>query len=113
MIIFFGLFFFCIIASILFYYKFFIWYCKRQCKIYIKEHFSYNYGEREYLEINNQTIVAKDNTGEVKINVSAIEKIDETEKHFFVKIKAGISLIIPKYRIQTQSDEVRAEFESL
>ena len=96
----------------LFYSKLFVWQYKRYYKTYVKENFSYRFGEKAYVEINNQTIYVKDKTGETTINVSEIEKIDETEKHFFVKIKSGVSLIIPKNRIQT-SDEVRANLETL
>lgn len=57
-------------------------------------------------------IVSKSKTGESTLNVSEIEKIDETEKHFFVKIKGGFAYIIPKHTIQNP-DEVRAQFETL
>ena len=96
----------------LFYPKYFVWRYKKHYKTYIKENYSYRFGEKAYIEINNQTIFAKDKIGEGTINISEIEKIDETEKHFFVKMKSGVSLIIPKYKIQT-SDEVRGKFEAL
>jgi hypothetical protein len=98
------------IVYALFYSKLFVWQYKRYYKTYVKENFSHRFGEKAYFEINNQTI--KDKTGDETINVSEIEKVDETEKHFFVEIKSGVSLIIPKDRIQN-SDEVRAKFETL
>jgi len=82
----------------------------------IKPIFEKNYASRfdelEYLEINNETIFSKDKVGESIINISEIEKIDETERHFFVKISGGVSLIIPKYKIENPND-VHTQFELL
>ena len=96
----------------LWYPKYFVWRYKRHYKAFIKENYSYRFGERGHIEIDNQVIVSKNKTGESTLNVSEIEKIDETEKHFFVKIKGGFTLIIPKHTIQNP-DEVRAQFEML
>ena len=100
------------IISGLFYPKYFVWRHKKHYKTFIKENYSCRIGERDHIEINNQVIFSKNETGESTINISEIEKVDETEKHFFVKIKGGLSYIIPKYKIQN-SAEVRAKFESL
>ena len=64
------------------------------------------------LEINNDSIYSKDKTGEGKINISEIEKVDETNKHFFLKISTGLSLIIPKDRLN-KPDDLRTKFQSL
>jgi len=100
------------IACELFYPKYFRWKYKKHYKNYIRENYSNRFNKQEYIEINNETIFAKDKVGESAINISEIERIDETEKHFFVKITTGVSLIIPKYKIQNPN-EVRAKFESL
>ena len=96
----------------LFYPKYFRRTHKKHYKNYIRENYSNRFNKQEYIEINNETIFAKDKVGESTINISEIERIDETEKHFFVKITTGVSLIIPKYKIQNP-DDVRAKFESL
>ena len=103
---------FTMIVLAIFYPKYTAWRYKRHYKSYIKENFSYRFGEKVHIEIGNQTIFCKDKTGEGTINISEIEKIDETENHFFVKIKSGISLIIPKQSTQI-SDEIRTTFETL
>ena len=100
------------IISGLFYPKYFIWRHKKHYKTFIKENYSCRIGEINHIEIDDQVIFSKNKTGESTLNISEIEKIDETEKHFFVKIKGGLAYIIPKYKIQN-SDEVRAKFESL
>jgi len=96
----------------LFYPKYFVWRHKKHYKTSIKENYSSRFGERDHIEIDNQVIFSKNKTGESTLNVSEIERVDETEKHFFVKIKGGLAYIIPKYKIQN-SDEVRAKFEAL
>lgn len=100
------------LACGLFYPKYFIWRYKKHYKVHIKENYSKRFGETEFLEIKEDAIFSKDKTGEGKINVSEIEKVDETNKHFFLKISTGFSLIIPKEGIENV-DELRTKFLSL
>lgn len=95
-----------------FYPRYFRWRYKKHYKTYIKENYSKRFGQTEYLEINSDSIYSKDKTGEGKINISEIEKVDETNKHFFLKISTGLSLIIPKDGLEN-SDDLRTKFESL
>jgi chaperonin cofactor prefoldin len=88
-----------------------VWLIKRSCKKHNKRNYSYRFDEKVYIEINNQIAHTRNKTGESIFYISAIEEIDETDKHFFVKIKSGEALIIPKHKIQT--DELRSEFETL
>ena len=96
----------------LFYPKYFRWRYKRHYKTYIRDNYANEFGEFGHIEINDNTIFSKDKIGESTLNISEIKRVDETEKHFFVKITASTSLIIPKYKIPN-SEEVRAKFELL
>jgi len=96
----------------LFYPKYFRWRYKRHYKTQIAENYSKRFGQIETLEITENQILSKDKTGESKVNLSEIEKVDETNSHFFLKISAGMSLIIPKERIDN-SDQLRTEFKKL
>ena len=96
----------------LFYPKYFRWQKKRLYKSVIRENYPNCFGNMEYLEIRNEAIFSRNKIGESIINMSAVEKVDETERHFFVKIISKDSLIIPKYKIPN-ADEVRTKFESL
>jgi hypothetical protein len=100
------------LACGLFYPKYFIWRYKKHYKVFIKENYSKRFGETEFLEIREDSIFSKDKTGEGKINISEIEKVDETNKHFFLKISTGLSLIIPKDELKNL-DEVRTKFQAL
>jgi len=96
----------------LFYPRYFKWRYNKHFKAYIKENYSKRFGQIETLEINNDSISSKDKTGEGKINLSEIEKVDETDKHFFLKISTGLSLIIPKKELNN-TDEIREKFKGL
>lgn len=96
----------------LFYPRYFKWRYYKHYKTYIKENYSKRFGQIETLEINDDSISSKDKTGEGKINLSEIEKVDETDKHFFLKISTGLSLIIPKKELNN-TDEVRTKFKVL
>jgi len=100
------------IAIGVFYPKYFKWRYKKHYKTYIKENYSKRFGQVAILEINNDSIFSKDKTGEGKINLSEIEKIDETANHFFLKISTGVSLLIPKKELKS-IDELREKFKDV
>lgn len=100
------------IACGLFYPKYFRWRYKNHYKTYIQENYSKRFGQVETLEINNDWIFSKDKTGEGKINISEIERVDETNNHFFLKISTGLSMLIPKKQLENV-DELRENFEEI
>ncbi len=100
------------LACGLFYPKYFKWRYKKHYKAYITENYSKRFGLTEIIEINDDFILSKDKTGEGKIKLAEIEKIDETGNHFFLKVSTGMSLIIPKDRISSPNI-LRVEFEKL
>lgn len=85
----------------LFYKQFFNWRYKKHYVNVIKE----NYGERievedSEIEITEEFLKAKDRTGDSKIFNKEIKQIIETSNHFFVNVSSGVSLIIPKKKIE-------------
>lgn len=96
----------------IFYPRYFKCRYKKHYKTYIKENYSKRFGQVETIEINNDSILSKDKTGEGKINLSEIEKIDETDNHFFLKISTGLSLIIPKKELESVN-ELREKFKNV
>ena len=100
------------IACGLFYPRYFKWRYKKHYKTYIRENYSKRFGQVETLELDNNYIFSKDKTGEGKINLSEIERIDETRNHFFLKISTGLSLLIPKKELEG-IDELREKFKAI
>lgn len=96
----------------LFYPNYFRWIYKKHYRTYIKDNYSKRFGQTERLEIKEDSIITKDKTGEGRINLTEIEKVDETENHFFLKISTGLSLIIPKREIEN-SGGLRSNFQNL
>jgi YcxB-like protein len=100
------------IATGVFYPRYFKWRYKKHYKTFIKENYSKRFGQVETLEINSDSILSKDKTGEGKINLSEIEKIDETANHFFLKISTGLTLLIPKKELKSV-DVLREKFKDI
>jgi hypothetical protein len=53
-----------------------------------------------------------DITGEAKINLTQIENVTEIVDYFYLKMKSGGHIIIPKYKINNSS-EVREKLKAL
>ena len=100
------------LACGIFYPKYFKWRYKNHYKTYIKENYSKRFGQIESLEISSNYIFSKDKTGEGKINLSEIERVDETDNHFFLKISTGLSLLIPKNEL-VSINELREKFKEI
>lgn len=52
------------------------------------------------LEFTNGLILMKDDTGESKINIDQLEKITELPHHIFIKLKAGLTIVLPKEKLR-------------
>ncbi len=92
--------------------SYFKWKYKRRYTKHINKNFSERFGEKEIFEINEREIFSKDKFGEGTVNLSEVERVDETQKHFFLKVSNGMYLIIPKDKIQ-EPEILGSEFEKL
>jgi Ca2+/Na+ antiporter len=90
------------------YIKYFL---KRNYKAHVKEHYADRLNIPVTITIDNDSIQSIDKTGEGKIKLSEIEKINETGNYFFIRISTGQTLIIPKAGLN-ETDSFRHEFES-
>ena len=100
------------IICLLFYGKYFKRNLRKHYEKFVTENHTKRFGQPVSLEINSDFIYTKDKVGEGKISISEIENVSETQNHFFIKISTGVSLIIPKKKIQN-SNEINRQFESL
>ncbi|APY10157.1 hypothetical protein BWZ22_02420 [Seonamhaeicola sp. S2-3] len=93
----------CIIGILCFPY-FFKFIQKKQLLKHTNEVYKNNYGKEINLLFGTNTIEIQNALGISKINYSALEKIIETSSHFFMVLKAGSYIIIPKSSIKNMDD---------
>jgi len=88
------------------------WYHKNHYRKYIADTYKNRFGQTANISLNEDCIETSDITGELKINLSGIENIVETGDYFYIKIRTGGHLIIPKFKL-ADSDSVRQELQNL
>lgn len=66
---------------------------------YIEENYKNKFGKVETLYFEEDYVLYKDYIGEGKLFLSEVEELNEIGKYFFLKFNSGVSLIIPKVKI--------------
>jgi hypothetical protein len=69
---------------------------KKHFSKFIAENYQYRFGKECVIDFQPDFIYSKDITGESTINTKEIFQISEINTHFFMKLKSGEALIIPK-----------------
>ncbi len=90
-------------VGVLWYFFSIRWLKKKYYKHYdkfVKERFANRFGEEGKITVEGEQIVSEDSSGESKVNLDALEEINETGSHFFIKLKTGESFIFPKEQVQ-------------
>ena len=72
---------------------------KKHFEKYVGETYKSDFSETSIVILNDEFIETYDKTGTSKINITELEKIYETSEYFFLKLKFGSTLIIPKSKI--------------
>ena len=77
---------------------------RRYEKVYRKhneEIFKNRFGKQIDLSFTKDQVISKDYSGEGKMKLEEIEEINEISDYYFLKFTTGVSLIIPKQKIDT------------
>ena len=85
---------------------------KKHYAKFINETYKNRFDKESNIVFNDMNLETSDLTGESKINYSSLEKIIEISSHFFLKIKTGGSLIIPKSKVENV-EKVRTKLKVL
>lgn len=88
---------------------------KRYIKVYgrnLDEIYKNRFGKPIELTFGKDNISSKDYSGEGKIKLNEIEKINEVQNYFYIKFTTGVSHIIPKQKIE-KSNEVKKFLKDL
>ncbi len=88
------------------------WRYKKYYLKYIRDTYKNRFGEECDLQFDTDTIIAKDKGGEVKINKSEIEEINEINDFYFIKNRSGTCLIISKSKTE-DIEKIQKEIKSM
>jgi hypothetical protein len=87
------------ISSLILYPFYSRWKYRRHYLKYIRDTYKNKFGESFELEFARDTIRTKDRTGEIRINKSEIEEINEIKDFYFLRARTGTTLIISKNKL--------------
>ncbi len=108
-----GYYFLIITALSLVFYPFYSrWKYKRHYLKHVRQTYQEAFGIECTIEIDEEIISTKSKTGEGKLNLSEISEINEIKDYFFVRVRTGGSLIIPKAKI-TDQEQLVSKMRSL
>ncbi|MEO5890891.1 MAG: YcxB family protein [Ferruginibacter sp.] len=87
-------------------------YYKKHYQRFIADTYKNRFGKTTTINFTEQYIETIDITGESKINLQEVENITETSNYFYVKMKTGGHLVIPKQK-PGNIEQLRQEFKSI
>jgi len=99
------------VIFLLFYFAYFSWKQKLNYGRFIEANYAIRFGMEEELEIFATKIHVKDNFGEGDVKSSELTGIVEIKTHFFINLKSGTSVIIPKNHVNVP--ELKSELKQL
>ena len=67
---------------------------------FIKDTYKNRFGENAKIEFLENEFLTNDSNSETRLKYSAFEEFNEIENYFFLKLKTGGSLIIPKLKVE-------------
>ncbi len=80
------------------------WRYKRHFQKHVEENYKNRINKPVEICFDENSVNVKDFTSESKINGTELKEIVETKKHFFIKLTTDLSLIVPKYSIENQTE---------
>ncbi|MFA7273904.1 MAG: YcxB family protein [Crocinitomicaceae bacterium] len=100
------------IFTYIFYPRFHRWRLKLHFTKYSKKNYGNHFGQDEVLEIHSNYIISKNIAGEGKVLASELDLLTEIPDYYFLKMKNGSSIILPKRDIQ-EGEKLKKELKKL
>lgn len=95
---------------------FYPFYQRKQYKTHytkhIEEHYFNRFGQESTLNFEEECIASNDANFETKMNYVAFEELNEIKNYYFIKLKTGGSIIIPKNKLKN-SEEFHKEINKI
>ncbi|WP_158844534.1 YcxB family protein [Algibacter sp. L1A34] len=90
-----------------FYPRYSKWANKRRFQKHIDENYKNRINKPVEISFNEDSVYSKDFSTETKIKGSELNELNEIKNHFFIKLKTGLSLIVPKRAIINQAEFIK------
>lgn len=100
------------ILTYVYYPKYHRWRLKSHFTKYSKKNYGEHFGKDEILEIKSDHIISKNIAGEGKVMQSELQKLIEIPDYYFLSMKSGTSIILPKRDIKFDKEMVK-EFKNI
>ena len=102
----------CSILTFLFFPAYSKGHYKRHYLKHIRHHFKNLFENESNIHFEDDFIYIKSNADESKINLTEIEVVNEIADYYFLQLKSGRSIIIPKYKT-TEGEDLSRSIKSL
>jgi hypothetical protein len=86
------------------------WYYKNHYQKFITDTYKNRFGQTININFSDKCIETTDITGQSQINLGEIENTTETSNYFYLKMKSGGHLVIPKQKLDNV-ENVRQELK--
>ncbi|WP_298419464.1 YcxB family protein [uncultured Kordia sp.] len=100
------------ILGLLFFDKYYNYQLRKLHSKIVKNTYAKRIGEKETMEFTSEYIITEDKAGEGKMKISEVEKINETQANFFIRLSNGAALIISKKGIDNL-EEIKNKWKEL
>jgi hypothetical protein len=88
------------------------WRLKSHFLKFSKKNYGSQFGQEESLETKGDHIISKNIAGEGKVNARELESLIEIKEHYFLKMKNGSSIILPKRDI-LETKELKKDLKKM
>ena len=84
--------------------RYFKWRYTKLYSNFIIENYASMFNQIEFIEIQKNHLLIKNNTGEGKVKISEVERVIEVQNYLYVKFTVGTALITPKDQVSNYSE---------
>lgn len=91
---------------------FYPFYLRNHYQKFIKDTYKNRFGENAVIQFLETEFLTNDSNSETKLKYSAFEEFNEIGDYFFLKLKTGGSLIIPKLKVENLN-ELKVEIKNI
>lgn len=88
----------------LFYPVYYRWRYKKHFNNFIENNYQNRFNNSSSISFENNEVIAQDSSGVGRVLFTEVEKLSEISSHFFMRLKSGDALIVPKGQLDNIYD---------